>query len=614
MSRRPVRRGRRRTWKLPLGRSSMRIRAFMMALLLLVMVCVGRAVQLQALEAQSFAAQAAEKMQNTRELLPERGAITDRNGVVLATTQPAMHVTADPDMVQSNGADKRYPMSAKKREEADAAPKAVAKILATHLGGAESKYLEILTAPGVRYAEIARHVPAATWTEIENDMRKGIDGDGKRRWYGLFAENDPLRTYPNRTLASNVVGFVNGEGRGAAGLEGMLDSQLAGTSGQEVYERSTYGRIPLGTSVLTPPVNGANYSLTLDADLQWSAEQALADGIATAGAKTGSVLVMNPNNGEILALATAPSFDSANPGAADAGNLGNRTVTEAYEPGSTEKVLTMAALTDSGVVTPDTKVDVPASITSGSGTVTDSFEHGRLKLTVRGVVAQSSNIGTIKLARQLDKAKLHEYLTSFGLGSAPGSGLPAETAGSLPEADMADYTRDQISFGQGLSVSVVQMGAALSAAVNGGTYHQPQIIRSATNPDGTPISLATPASRRVISEDASGMVVNMMESVITSVGSERAIPGYRTAGKSGTAQRYDSNCKCYNGYTSSFVGIAPAENPQLLVYVVLDQPTNGNLGSQLALPVVNNVLQTALPRYNVAPSSTPAPKEPLEWE
>ena len=355
----------------------MRIRAFMMALLLLVMVCVGRAVQLQALEAQSFAAQAAEKMKNTRELLPERGAITDRNGVVLAATQPAMRITADPDMVQSNGADKRYPVSAKKQEEADAAPKAVAKILAAHLGGNESKYLEILSAKDTRYAEIARHVPAATWSKIEEDMQKGIDGDGKRRWYGLFAENDPLRTYPNRTSASNVVGFVNGDGKGAAGLEGLLDSQLAGTPGQEVYERSTYGRIPLGTSVLTPPVNGASYSLTIDADLQWFAEQALADGMAKAGAKTGSVLVMNPNNGEILALATAPSFDSANPGATDAGNLGNRTVTEAYEPGSTEKVLTMAALADSGLVTPDTKVDVPASITSGSGTVKDSFEPAR---------------------------------------------------------------------------------------------------------------------------------------------------------------------------------------------------------------------------------------------
>ena len=599
---------------MPLGRSGMRIRAFMMALLLLVVVCVGRAVQLQALEAQTFAAQAAEKMQNTRELLPDRGMIADRNGVVLAATEPAMHITADPEMVQSNGADKRYAVSAKKQEEAEAAPQAVAKILATHLGGSESKYLEILLTKDSKHAEIARHVPAATWTEIENDMRKGIDGDGKRRWYGLFAQPDPMRTYPNRALASNVVGFVNGEGKGSAGLEGLLDSQLAGTPGQEVYEHSTYGRIPLGTNVLTPPVNGINYSLTLDADLQWFSEQALADGIAKAGAKTGSILVMNPNNGEILALATAPSFDSANPGAADPGNLGNRTVTEAFEPGSTEKVLTMAALADSGLVTPDTKVDIPARIASGGGYVTDSFEHGQIKLTARGVMAQSSNIGTNKLTRQMDREKLHEYLTSFGLGSVPGVGLPAESAGSVPAADMADYTRDQISFGQGLSVTTVQMGAALSAAVNGGTYHQPQIIRSATNPDGTPVSLAAPSSHRVISEEASGMVVNMMEAVITSASSERAIPGYRTAGKSGTAQRYDPSCKCYNGYTSSFVGVAPADKPQLLVYVVLDQPTNGNLGSQLALPVVNNVLQMALPRYNVVPSSTPAPKEPLTWE
>ena len=198
-----------------------------------------------------------------------------------------------------------------------------------------------------------------------------------------------------------------------ADLEGWLDSQLAGTPGQEVYEHSTYGRIPLGTNVLTPPVNGINYSLTLDADLQWFSEQALADGIAKAGAKTGSILVMNPNNGEILALATAPSFDSANPGAADPGNLGNRTVTEAFEPGSTEKVLTMAALADSGLVTPDTKVDIPARIASGGGYVTDSFEHGQIKLTARGVMAQSSNIGTIKLTRQMAVSYTHLTLPTI---------------------------------------------------------------------------------------------------------------------------------------------------------------------------------------------------------
>ena len=598
-----------------MGRSRFRIRAFMLALAVLLFGCVLRAVQLQTFDAQAFAAEAAAKMQNTRELLPERGHLVDRNGVVLAGAESAMLITVDPEQVQWNGADSRRPMSEKKQQEADAAPQAVAKILATHLGGSEEKYLETLIKKGSRYEVIARKVPAATWLLIEADMRKGIDGDGKRRWYGLYAEPDPIRTYPSRTLASNVIGFVNGEGKGVAGLEASLNEELAGTVGSEVYDRSTYGRIPLGTNVLTPPVGGTSYTLTLDADLQWFTEQRLAESIRQSGAETGIALVMNVNNGEILALANAPSYDSANPGAAEASDLGNRSVSAAYEPGSTQKVLTMAALADSGLVTPDTRLTVPSRIASGAGHVSDSFEHGTLKLTARGVVAQSSNIGTIQLARQLDKEQLHSYLTDFGLGAKPGTGLPAETAGRLPDADMADYTRDQISFGQGLSVSAVQMGAALSAAVNGGVYHQPHVLRSATQADGTPVALAEPTSRRVISEEASGMVLEMMESVITGVGDgERSIPGYRTAGKSGTAQRYDATCKCYNGYTASFVGVAPAEKPQILVYVVLDRPTNGNLGSQLALPVVNSILQMSLPRYNVLPSATPARNEPLTWE
>ncbi len=586
----------------------------MVVMALIIVVTVVRAVQLQAIDAAAIAAEAAQKMTNTRELVAMRGAITDRNGVNLAVSEPAVWITVDPHMVQTNGADERYPMSQRKQEEAAAAPQAVAKILATHLGGQEETYLEILLRENSRYEEIARHVPAATWTAIEADMRKGIDGDGQRRWYGLFAKSDPVRVYPNRMLASNVVGFINHEGKGVAGLEAQLDEQLAGVNGSESYDRSTYGRIPLGTNVLVPPVDGISYTTTLDGDLQWATEQALADGIQKSGASTGTAVVMNVHTGEILALATQPTFDSANPGEADPGDLGNRAVSEAYEPGSTQKVLTMAALADAGLVTPDTPVEVPAQIASGGGVVTDSFDHGLIKLTARGILANSSNIGTIQLARQMNKADLHSYLEKFGLGQAANSGLPAEATGFLPGADMADYTRDQISFGQGLSVTAVQMSAALAAAVNGGTYHQPHIIKSATLADGTAVELPSPQSRRVISEEASDMVVNMMEAVITGTDEDRSIPGYRTAGKSGTAERYDPACKCYNGYTASFVGVAPAEDPQLLVYVVLDQPANGNLGSQLALPVVNNILQMALPRYNVLPSTTPAPDDPLTWE
>lgn len=600
--------------RLPVARTAPRIRIFLVVVSLVVGVCVVRAFQLQAFDSQAFAAEAARKIEETRELPATRGTISDRNGVVLAASEPAMLISVDPDMVMTNGADKRYPMSEAKQKEAEAAPAAVAAILANRLGGRPADYLPILTKEDSRYEVVARRVPAATWVAIQADMKAGAAGDGKRSWYGLFASDDPIRTYPQRTLASNVIGFVNGEGVGVAGLEGKLDDELAGTPGQEVFDKSTYGRIPMGTYVMTRPVDGVSYQLTIDAELNWFVEQMLKEGMNQSGAATGTAIVMNVKDGEVLAMANGPSYDSADPGAADTGDLGNRAVSSAYEPGSVQKVLTMAALADQGLVTPDTKVLVPARIASGDGYVRDSFDHGTLQLTARGVVAQSSNIGTIELARQMDKAKLSEYLSSFGLGTKPGSGLPAETSGSLPGADMADYTRDQVSFGQGLSVSALQMTAAVAAAVNGGVYHQPTIIKSATNADGTAVELPTPESHRVVSEEASKKVVEMMESVISQMGKDRSIPGYRTAGKSGTAQRFDAKTKRYSGYTASFVGVAPAEDPQILVYVVLDKPTNGNLGSRLALPVVNNILQMALPRYNVLPSTTPALVGPLTYE
>lgn len=603
----------RKTLRLPVGRATVRIRVFMLSLALLLSVAVVRAVQLQGIDSQAFAAEAAAKMQSTRDLPATRGSITDRNGVVMAATEPAMIVSIDPDMIRTNGADKRYPMSEKKQEEAAAAPDAVAEILVKHLGGRKSTYLDLIDTPDSRYEVVERKVPAAVYTAIKDDMALGFGGDGRRPWYGVFGDPDPIRVYPNRSVASSVVGFVNHEGKGAAGLEYALDAELDGTPGSMVYDWSTYGRIPLGTNIMTPAVDGASYQLTLDSDLTWMAEQILAEHVKRAGAATGKAVVMNVKTGEILALANSPGFDSANPSDADAEDRGNRVVTEAYEPGSVEKVLTMAALADQGLVSPTTKVVVPPRIASGAGYVRDSFDHGTINLTASGVVAQSSNIGTIMLTRQMDKALLADYLGDFGLGAKSGVGLPGETTGSIPGADMADYTRDQVSFGQGLSVNAIQMAAAINTVANGGTYVQPTIIKSATTADGTAVELPTPATRRVVSEEAADATLTMMEAVI-GLNESRAIPGYRTAGKSGTAQRYDPSCKCYNGFTASFVGVAPAEDPQILVYVVLDQPTNGNLGSRLALPAVNEILSLALPRYNVAPSTTPAPETPLTFD
>ena len=231
------------------------------------------------------------------------------------------------------------------------------------------------------------------------------------------------------------------------------------------------------------------------------------------------------------------------------------------------------------------------------------------------MVAKSSNVAAVQLGRQLDKKTFAGYLKSFGLGAPTGVGLPGEAKGSIPGPDMADYTRDQISFGSGLSVTAVQMAVAVAGIVNGGLYHQPHVVAATIDPEGEVAPLPRPEPRRIISEESSAKVLDSMEAVITMGGATNlAIPGYRTAGKTGTAIRYDADCKCYNGYTASFIGVAPAEDPQILVYVVIDQPSAGHFGSEVAGPVYKEIMQVALGRYAVLPSSTPPSKNPIEYK
>ncbi len=279
-------------------------------------------------------------------------------------------------------------------------------------------------------------------------------------------------------------------------------------------------------------------------------------------------------------------------------------MTSPYEPGSVEKVLTMSSLADQGLVTADTHVVVPARIASGGGYIHDVFSHGTMDMTARGVIANSSNIGMTELSRTMSKQSFIDHLRSFGLGQPTGIGLPGESGGSLPSAQMPDYTRDQISFGQGLSVTAIQMASAIAAVANGGVYNPPTIIKSAVDGAGNPVALPTRAPHRVISKEAASQVLDMMEAVITQIGGgTREIPNYRMAGKSGTAEIASDGAK--NGYTASFVGVAPVEDPQILVYVVLHHPTKGTEGGVIAVPVVKHLMQLALPRYGVAPSTTP---------
>ncbi len=571
-----------------------------------------RAIVVQGLDSASYATKAAAQMSVSRTIVANRGTITDRYGEVLASSQPAVKIVADPTQIATNG---KLPsaMTTKDREKAAGAPLAIADVLVKYLGGDEASYVKQLTTPNTKYVVIAKQVQAYTYLEIADDLSSA-------GYVGLYRETAAVRTYPNGTLASNILGFVkendSGVGQvGAGGLEYLYNSQLAGVAGSEAYETSPNGRIPTGQNVLVPAQDGVTYTLTIDAGLQYMVERRLQETVDQAQATSGIAIVMNVKTGELLSMANYPTFDSNSPGTAEAANLGNRAVTDAYEPGSVQKVLTMAALTDSGVITPDTKVVVPKEILSGGKPIKDAFAHQTINLTARGVVANSSNIGTVLLTRQMDKAKLVAYLQSFGLGSTTGIGLPAEAAGSIPTTSVADNTRDQISFGQGLSVTAIQEAAAVAGIVNDGVYNSPTIIKSATTTQGKAVTVPQSTSRRVISSQSSQMVLDMMESVVASkVGASRfPIEGYRTAAKSGTAERIDPTCKCYSGYVASFVGVAPVEDPQILVYIVVDRPQGQYQGSQVAAPAYKDIMRVALQRYGVLPSTMAAPVKPIEW-
>ena len=575
-------------------------------------VLAGRAIQLQGIDASANALAAAQAMTHTQVLKAQRGALLDRNGQVLAETLPAVKVVADPYVISINGASNRAAMTSEDTQRAAIAPAAIAQIVATYLGGKPADYLPQLTHatddqgnPDM-YEVLKRQVPTATYQALLAELRAN-------GWMGIYKEDDPIRQYPGGALASNVVGFLNGDGQGAAGLEYAFDDQLNGTDGQEVYQTSAYGRIPLGTSILQPAVDGTTYTLTIDSEMQWQLQQELARAVTNAKAKSGTGIIMDVKTGEVLGLADYPTFDSNAPGKADPADLGNRAVTDAYEPGSVEKVLTFAALLDQGLITPETRVEVPGRLQSGGGYIYDADRHPNTEyLTARGVIYNSSNIGAAELARLMDKATLSRYLTSFGLGRATGIELPGEPTGALglvPDANMPDYTRDQIAFGQGLSVTTVQEAAALAAIVDGGVYHTPTVIASAVDGAGKPVTIARSPARRVISPQASAMMLDMMESVVAADpgAAKRVIPGYRMAGKSGTSQTVDPATGRYtNNYVSSYVAVAPVEDPTILIYIVVNSAPNV-YGIQAAFPAARDLMMLALPRYGILPQANIPP-------
>jgi cell division protein FtsI (penicillin-binding protein 3) len=550
-------------------------------------LCAGRLLQLQGFDSSSYPADA---LLRTLPLLPSRGQITDRNGLVLASTQPAVAVTADPTLTAGKAAE-------------------IAEVLSAHLDMPTADLMPLLTRSGIHFVYIKKQVPALTYSALAADL-------SQRKIYGVFREPDPVRSYPNGPVGSSVVGFVGDDGQGLAGLELKFNAALAGVEGEQTFESAPNGnRIPLGNSSIKPAENGVSYQLTLDSAVQWAAERRLAEQVRTTGADSGFAIVMDPKTGQVLALANAPGFDPAKPGDADPADRGNRAVSAPYEPGSVEKVLTAAALVDSGTATPETRVKVPVQLATGGRYITDAFDHGVLRLNLRGVVARSSNMGTALLARQLPKQQLRDYLLRFGLGSRTGIELPGESPGIPPPAGMEDAQRDQVAFGQALAVTGVQEAAAIAGIINDGVYHPPTVIKGATDADGRAVPIERRPPRRVVSPESSAMVRDLMGAVIDSENGQRhlKLDSYPTGGKTGTAQRADTTCHCYRGYVTSFIGFAPLDDPRLLTYVVISNPRRGDTGTATAAPVYKDLMNFALPRYSVPPDARPHKPKPTEW-
>ena len=358
-----------------------------------------------------------------------------------------------------------------------------------------------------------------------------------------------------------------------------------------------------------------SYQLTLDSEVQWVAERRLAEQVLKTRADSGFAIVLDVKTGQVIALANSPTFDSSRPQAADSEDRGNRAISAPYEPGSVQKILTSAALIDSGAANPTTRVVIPSRLASNGRFIKDHFSHGVLHYNMRGVIADSSNIGTTLLTRQLDKETLHDYLINFGLGSRTRIELPGESAGIMPKAGMSDGQRDQIAFGQAMAVTGIQEASAVAGIINDGIYNPPTLIKKASDGEGRELALPRTPARRVISEETSAQVRDLMQAVIDSLNGQQnlKLDRYTSGGKTGTAQRADTGCGCYRGYVTSFVGFAPLDDPQILTYVVISNPRVGDTGTITAAPAYHDIMNFALPRYSVAPDAKPHKPLPTRW-
>ncbi|RXS67452.1 penicillin-binding protein 2 [Streptomyces sp. TM32] len=619
-ARRPAARPRPGQPVLRLGSPRPRLRLIALGLTLIMLIFVVRLFQVQAVDASAYAAKANENRYVPVKLAAERGAITDRNGVDLATTVDAYDITADPSLL------------APAKTKIGDAPRRAAALLAPILGQDKATLARKLDQPTVRYVLLARQQSPQVWKKIK-DLRARLDARAaaapKRAprpdvLVGIFADKHSRRLYPNKDLASGVLGFVGSDGKGGGGLEARLNKQLAGKDGKLVYAQSGGRRVPTGDTQEHPAVPGSDVELTLDRDIQWAAQKAITEQVARSRADRGYVVVQDSRTGEILALANAPGFDPNDIAKAEPEALGNAALSDAFEPGSTSKLMSLAAVLEEGVATPSTRVTVPNRLHRGDRLFADDVDHATWHLTLNGVLAKSSNIGTILAAGQLGRTQpeanrvLYSYLRRFGIGKPTGLGFPGETDGILAKPQKWNTSQQfTIPFGQGLSLNAVQAASVYSTIANGGERIAPSLVRGTTGPDGKFVPAPRPAKNRVVSRKTATTLATMLESVVddeAGTGAKAKIDGYRVGGKTGTSNRVDPRTGRYHGYTASFAGFAPADKPRLTVYCAVQNPTAGSyFGGQVCGPIYQQVMAFALKTLQVPPTGAKPPRLPVTF-
>ena len=546
-----------------------RIGLLFAAFLVLLVLAGARALWLGGVRSGSLANAATSQQVSSSKLPAERGSIVDRKGNPLAVSEPASDVSATPYLVKD--------------------PVKAAERLAPVLGQTPEALVQKLARKDTGFVFLARNLPAAQAARVQKLNLTGID-----------LEPGHLRFYPREFLAAQLLGSVGTDGRGLSGIEYERNKTLTGTDGERRLVKDALGQ-SINVRDTKPAHPGNRIEVTIDAAIQDEVERVLSKVGQAYRPKGATAIVMDPRDSEVLAMANWPRIDANDPGAAPAYAAQNRAVGATYEPGSTFKAVTVAGALEENVVKPDSKFVLPPQIQVADRTIGESHARGTEELSTAQILAQSSNVGAITIGLREGKQRFDKWVRRFGFGQPTGVDLPGEERGIvLPVDKYSGSSMGNLPIGQGIAVTPMQMAQAYAAIANGGILRKPQVVRRIAGE-----RVPTPKGRRIVSTKTALQLRTMLEGAFAPGGtaSEVSIPGYKLAGKTGTANKIDPKTGEYSqsAYVASFIGFAPALHPRLLIAVMVDEPHGAIYGGTVAAPAFGQIASFALPYLRIPP-------------